>query len=182
MEESAVARPTINKWDMMDEERQYYLQREIDRQLYNARWGAAGEHLRDRRAAHGPAGTWRWKTALAGWETRVPAGRLNSWLTALVAGNPPPVRGGRQPKILFATRAGIRPPHVVLFTTGFLEATPRRLVERKLREEFGFEGSPLKVSMRLREKRSRGSSSRGQERQPPMTVLARGSVIARPNG
>jgi GTP-binding protein len=92
----------------------------------------------------------------------VPTGRLNSWLTALVAATPPPVRGGRQPKILFATQAGIRPPHVVLFTTGFLEAAYRRFVERKLREEFGFEGSPLKVSMRLREKRGRGSSSRGR--------------------
>ena len=151
----------FNKWDMVDEERQYYLQREIDRQLYNARWAprvnisaTTGRHM-DRLV---PA----IETALAGWETRVPTGRLNSWLTALVAATPPPVRGGRQPKILFATQAGIRPPHVVLFTTGFLEAAYRRFVERKLREEFGFEGSPLKVSMRLREKRGRGSSSRGR--------------------
>ena len=86
------------------------------------------------------------ETALAGWETRVPTGRLNTWLTGLIAATPPPVRGGRQPKVLFATQAGIRPPHVVLFTTGFLEAAYRRFVERKLREEFGFEGSPLKVS------------------------------------
>jgi GTP-binding protein len=151
----------FNKWDMVDEERQHYLQREIDRQLYNARWAprvnisaTTGRHM-DRLV---PA----IETALAGWETRVPTGRLNSWLTALVAATPPPVRGGRQPKILFATQAGIRPPHVVLFTTGFLEAAYRRFVERKLREEFGFEGTPVKVSMRMREKRGRGSSSRGR--------------------
>jgi GTPase len=151
----------FNKWDMVDEERQHYLEREIDRQLYNARWAprvnisaTTGRHM-DRLV---PA----IETALAGWETRVPTGRLNSWLTSLIAATPPPVRGGRQPKVLFATQAGIRPPHVVLFTTGFLEAAYRRFVERKLREEFGFEGSPLKVSMRLREKRGRGSASRGR--------------------
>ncbi|HJY01968.1 MAG TPA: ribosome-associated GTPase EngA, partial [Streptosporangiaceae bacterium] len=88
-----------------------------------------------------------------GWETRVPTGRLNAWLTALVAATPPPVRGGRQPKILFATQAGIRPPHFVLFASGFLEAAYRRFVERRLREEFGFEGSPIQVSVRVRAKR-----------------------------
>ncbi|HYZ55928.1 MAG TPA: ribosome biogenesis GTPase Der, partial [Streptosporangiaceae bacterium] len=109
----------FNKWDMVDEERQHYLEREIDRQLYNARWAervnisaATGRHV-DRLV---PA----IERALAGWETRVPTGRLNTWLSGLVAATPPPVRGGRQPKILFATQAGIRPPHFVLFTTGFL--------------------------------------------------------------
>jgi GTP-binding protein len=72
-----------------------------------------------------------------------------------VAATPPPVRGGRQPKILFATQAGIRPPHFVLFTTGFLEAAYRRFVERRLREEFGFEGSPVQVSVRIRGRESR---------------------------
>ena len=98
----------FNKWDMVDEERQHYLGREIDRQLYNARWAprvnisaTTGRHV-DRLV---PA----IETALAGWETRVPTGRLNSWLTGLIAATPPPVRGGRQPKVLFATQAGIRP-------------------------------------------------------------------------
>jgi GTP-binding protein len=151
----------FNKWDLVDEERRHYLEREIDRQLYNARWAprvnisaSTGRHV-DRLV---PA----LETALAGWETRISTGRLNAWLNALIAATPPPVRGGRQPRVLFATQAGIRPPHVVLFTTGFLEAAYRRFVERKLREEFGFEGSPLKVSMRLREKRSRGTASRGR--------------------
>jgi GTP-binding protein len=97
--------------------------------------------------------------ALEGWETRVPTGRLNAWLTGLVAATPPPVRGGRQPKILFATQAGVRPPHFVLFSSGFLEAAYRRFVERRLREEFGFDGSPIQVSVRVRAKRE-GSGRR----------------------
>ncbi len=45
----------------------------------------------------------------------------------------------------------------MLFTSGFLQAGYRRFIERKLREEFGFEGTPLHLSMRLREKRPAAS-------------------------
>jgi GTP-binding protein len=152
-----------NKWDLVEEERRLQLDREIDRQLYTARWAprvnvsaATGRHM-DRLV---PA----LQLALDGWETRVPTGRLNSWLTELTAATPPPVRGGRQPKILFATQAGIRPPHFVLFATGFLEASYRRFVERRLREEFGFQGSPVHVSVRLREKRAGRPSGRVSRR------------------
>ena len=148
-----------NKWDLVDEDRRLFLDREIDRQLYTARWAprvnisaATGWHV-DRLV---PA----LRTALAGWDTRVPTGRLNAWLSALVAETPPPVRGGKQPKIMFATQAGIRPPHFVLFTSGFLQAGYRRFIERRLREEFGFQGTPVHLSMRLRERRA-ATSGRG---------------------
>jgi GTPase len=90
----------------------------------------------------------------------VQTGRLNAWLAALIAATPPPVRGGKQPKVMFATQAGIRPPHFVLFTTGFLQASYRRFIERRLRQEFGFDGSPVHVSMRIREKRARSAGRR----------------------
>jgi GTP-binding protein len=142
-----------NKWDLVDEDRRYFLDREIDRQLHTARWAprvnisaATGWHV-DRLV---PA----LETALDSWETRIPTGRLNGWLSALVAATPPPVRGGKQPKIMFATQAGVQPPHFVLFTSGFLQAGYRRFIERRLREEFGFQGTPVHVTMRLREKRS----------------------------
>jgi GTP-binding protein len=148
-----------NKWDLVDEDRRYFLDREIDRQLHTARWAprvnlsaATGWHV-DRLV---PA----LEQALASWETRVPTGRLNGWLSALIAATPPPVRGGKQPKIMFATQAGIQPPHFVLFTSGFLQAGYRRFIERRLREEFGFEGTPIHVSMRLREKRSAPTRTR----------------------
>jgi GTP-binding protein len=74
------------------------------------------------------------------------------------------VRGGKQPKILFATQAGVRPPHFVLFASGFLEAGYRRFVERRLREEFGFEGTPVLVSVRVRAKREGHSGRRSAAR------------------
>ena len=148
-----------NKWDMVDEERQHYLEKEIDRQLHTARWAprvnisaATGRHVERLVPAL--------EQALEGWETRISTGRLNVWLTGLIAATPPPVRGGKQPKVYYVTQAGTRPPHFVLFSSGFLEASYRRFVERKLREEFGFEGSPVNVSVRVKPKRERPGGRR----------------------
>jgi GTP-binding protein len=142
----------FNKWDLVDEDRRYLLEKEIDRELVQVRWaprvnisamtGRAVQKLV-------PA----LETALASWDTRIPTGRLNTFFKEIVAANPPPVRGGKQPRILFATQATARPPTFVLFTTGFLEAGYRRFLERRLRETFGFEGSPIRVNVRVREKR-----------------------------
>ncbi|HWG64761.1 MAG TPA: ribosome biogenesis GTPase Der [Streptosporangiaceae bacterium] len=158
-----------NKWDLVDEVRRSQLDREIDRQLHTARWAprvnisaTSGRHV----AKLVPA----IQIALESWETRVPTGRLNAWLSEVVAATPPPARGGRQPKVLFATQAGIRPPHFVLFTTGFLEAGYRRFIERRLREEFGFEGSPVHVSVRIRDRRARPGSGGQQPRQNQTVV------------
>ncbi len=144
----------FNKWDLVDEDRRRELDREVDRQLSRVSWAPrvnisakTGRGV-DRLA---PA----LQTALAGWETRVPTGRLNSWLGEVIAATPPPVRGGKQPRVLFATQGGVRPPRFVLFGTGFLEAGYRRFLERRLREDFGFAGTPIEISVRLREKRGR---------------------------
>ena len=143
-----------NKWDLTDEERRHFLEREIERELVQIPWAprvnvsaTTGRHM-DRLV---PA----LEQALESWDTRVPTGRLNAFLGEVVAGHPHPVRGGKQPRILFATQASTRPPRFVLFASGFIEAGYRRFIERRLREEFGFEGTPLEISVRVREKRSR---------------------------
>ncbi len=144
----------MNKWDLVDEERRYQLERELDRGLTRIRWAQrVNVSALTGRAVRKLAPAMR--TALDSWDTRVPTGRLNGWLSDLIAATPPPVRGGKQPKVLFATQASIRPPTFVLFSTGFLEAGYRRFIERKLREEFGFEGSPVRINVRVREKRPR---------------------------
>jgi GTP-binding protein len=145
-----------NKWDLVDEERRYYLEREIERDLVQIQWApranvsaVTGRHM-DRLVPAIDA-------ALAGWETRIPTGRLNAFLGDVVAANPHPVRGGKQPRILFATQADTAPPRFVLFASGFLEAGYRRFVERRLREEFGFVGTPIEISVRVREKRGKNA-------------------------
>jgi GTPase len=152
-----------NKWDMVDEERQHYLEKEIDRQLHTARW-APRVNISATTGRHVERLVPALEQALEGWETRISTGRLNAWLTGLIAATPPPVRGGKQPKVYYVTQAGTRPPHFVLFSSGFLEASYRRFVERKLREEFGFEGSPVNVSVRVKPKRERPGGGRRSKR------------------
>lgn len=143
-----------NKWDLLDEDRHDMLEREIDRQLVRVRW-APRVNVSARTGRHVDRLVRGLDTALEGWSTRVSTSRLNSFVGELVAGHPHPVRGGKQPRILFATQADTRPPRFVLFTTGFLESSYRRFVERRLREEFGFSGTPIEISMKVRERRSR---------------------------
>jgi GTP-binding protein len=143
-----------NKWDLLDEERRHYLEREIEREFVQVPW-APRVNLSARTGRHLDRLVPALDVALASWDSRVPTGRLNSFLGEIVAGHPHPVRSGKQPRILFATQAATRPPRFVLFASGFIEAGYRRFVERRLREEFGFQGTPIEVSVRVREKRGR---------------------------
>jgi GTP-binding protein len=147
----------FNKWDTQDEDRHAQLEKEIDRDLARIKWASrvnisalTGRGV-NKLADH-------LKTALAGWETRVPTAELNTFIRALVQETPPPARGGRAPKIKYVTQADIRPPRFVVFSTGFLEAGYRRFLERKLREQFGFHGTPIDVSVKVRE--GRGSDKK----------------------
>lgn len=144
----------FNKWDLVDEDRRHQLEREVERDLVRVPWAQrVNISAQTGRAVQKlvPA----METALESWDKRISTGRLNTWLKEVVAATPPPMRGGRLPRVLFATQATTRPPTFVLFTTGFLEAGYRRFLERRLREEFGFAGSPVRISVRVREKRPR---------------------------
>ncbi|MGW0007205.1 ribosome biogenesis GTPase Der [Nocardia grenadensis] len=144
----------FNKWDLVDEDRRLQLEREVDRDLVRVPWAQrVNISAQTGRAVQKlvPA----METALESWDKRISTGRLNTWLKEVVAATPPPMRGGRLPRVLFATQATTRPPTFVLFTTGFLEAGYRRFLERRLREEFGFAGSPVRISVRVREKRAK---------------------------
>ena len=144
----------LNKWDLLDDERRRYLEREYERELGQVPWAR-----RINISARTGRGVDRLvpalDEALGSWGRRVSTGRLNTFLRELRDAHPHPIRGGRQPRIMFATQAAVRPPTFVLFTTGFLEAGYRRFIERRLREQFGFVGTPIVVNLRIREKRRR---------------------------
>lgn len=144
----------FNKWDLLDDERRRYLEREIETDLAHVDWAPrvnisakTGRHLEKLVPAL--------EVALDSWDTRIPTGKLNAFLSELAMATPHPVRGGKQPRILFGTQASTRPPKFVLFTTGFLDPGYRRFIMRRLRETFGFEGTPIEIGMRVREKRKR---------------------------
>jgi len=142
----------MNKADLVDADRREDIERELSRDLVRITWAERiNISAQTGRGVHRLAPAMQ--AALNSWDRRIPTGRLNSWLGELVQATPPPVRSGKQPKILFATQAANRPPTFVLFTSGFLEAGYRRFIERRLREDFNFTGSPVRVNVRVREKR-----------------------------
>jgi GTP-binding protein len=144
----------FNKWDLVDEERRHYLEREIERELVQVQW-APRINVTARTGWHVDRLVPALDRALEGWETRISTGALNGFLGRLVAEHPHPVRGGKQPKILFGTQVSTEPPTFVLFTSGRLDASYERFIERRLREEFGFVGTPIVLQQRPREKRKR---------------------------
>jgi GTP-binding protein len=142
----------FNKWDLVDEDRRTSLEKEIDRELRRVPWATRVNvsALTGRSVQRlAPA----LDEALESWESRVPTAELNAFIGDLIAATPPPVRGGKQPKVLFATQPGVAPPRFVLFTTGPLEASYRRFIERRLREQYGFRGTPIDLSVKARDRR-----------------------------
>jgi GTP-binding protein len=96
----------FNKWDLVDDERRYYLEREIERDLVQVQW-APRINITARTGWHVDRLVPALDKALEGWETRVPTGALNTFLG------------------------------------------------RRLREQFGFVGTPIVIQQRPREKRKR---------------------------
>ena len=144
----------FNKWDELDDERRKYLEREIEQDLAHVDW-APRVNISAKTGRHREKLVPALEVALDSWDQRIATGKLNAFVQELAMETPHPVRGGKQPRILFATQASSRPPKFVLFTTGFLDPGYRRFITRRLRETYGFEGSPIEVGMRVREKRKR---------------------------
>jgi GTP-binding protein len=150
----------FNKWDRLNDDdmenadRRRYLEREIEQDLAHVTW-APRVNISARTGRHLDKLVPALETALESWDQRIPTGKFNAFLAELVAEHPHPLRGGKQPRILFGTQASTRPPTFVLFTTGFLDPGYRRFIQRRLREIYGFEGTPIVLNMRIREKRQR---------------------------
>jgi GTP-binding protein len=88
---------------------------------------------------------------------RVSTGELNRFLEAVTAANPPTSKNRREVRILYGAQTGVAPPSFVLFTnvaTEFHFSYERFLVNR-LRETFGFEGTPIRLTVRRRVRKGR---------------------------
>ncbi|MBQ9486538.1 MAG: ribosome biogenesis GTPase Der [Selenomonadaceae bacterium] len=83
---------------------------------------------------------------------RIQTSALNELIRDAVAVNPPPTKKGKQLKILFVTQADICPPRFVLFVNDpeLVHFSYLRFLENRLRESYGFEGTPLKFVIRKR--------------------------------
>ena len=88
---------------------------------------------------------------------RVSTGLLNKIIKELYALNPPATVKGKRLKLLYATQIGIQPPMFVLFANNsdLLKDHYKRYIENKLREAFGFFGTPIKISIRERSEKDK---------------------------
>src|SRR5690606_8603643 len=84
--------------------------------------------------------------------TRVPTGELNRFVEAITAAHPPVATGRRNVRVMYAAQTGVAPPNFVLFTNtaSALHFSYMRYLENRLREEYGFFGTPIRISIRKR--------------------------------
>ncbi|HET9852183.1 MAG TPA: ribosome biogenesis GTPase Der [Candidatus Limnocylindrales bacterium] len=101
---------------------------------------------------------------------RVPTGELNRVVGDATARQEPPMVKGRRPKLFYATQVGVAPPTFVFFArdASSVHFSYRRYLENRLRDEFGFLGTPIRLVFReratVREPRGRRATGRGSKR------------------
>ena len=83
---------------------------------------------------------------------RIKTSVLNELIRDAVSVNPPPTKKGKQLKILFVTQVGIAPPTFIIFVNDpeLMHFSYLRFIENRLRESFGFEGTPIRLVVRAR--------------------------------
>jgi GTP-binding protein len=138
-----------NKWDLMDDEARRQFGVDLERKLYFVDWASL---LRvSARTGRGVEKIWGLvDKVLAERSRRIPTAALNQWLGQATERTPPPPARGRSVKVRYATQARVDPPELVLFTSGPLTPSYRRYLERDLRRTFGFEGTPVRLVVRVR--------------------------------
>lgn len=139
----------LNKWDLLDDEARARIERNVEDALPFTRWASVVRASALTRRGVGkvmPAVD----AAQEAWRMRVPTARLNTWLRTAIERIPLGSRGAKPPRIRYATQAGARPPHIVVFATAQLPDHAVRALENSLRASFGFAGTPVRVSVRVR--------------------------------
>jgi GTP-binding protein len=108
---------------------------------------------------------------------RVPTADLNRVVTEATRAHPPSHVRNRLPKVYYATQASVAPPTFVIFVNDpeLIHFSYRRYLENRIREEYGFLGTPIRLILRAREseeaarrsarpRRAKGPSARGRKR------------------
>jgi GTP-binding protein len=98
---------------------------------------------------------------------RVPTADVNRVVGDAVAAHPPPTSRGRRARVLYATQVAVAPPTFIIFVNDpeLIHFSYRRYIENRLREAFGFAGTPIRLRFRARTvERARGRRSRASAR------------------
>ena len=97
---------------------------------------------------------------------RIPTGRLNQFLREAVAAMSPHAAEGKTPKLYFMTQVGVRPPTFVIKanTDRGLHFSYLRYLENRLRTQFGFLGTPIRLSVQKKQRGEDGPSEKAPVR------------------
>lgn len=145
----------LNKWDAIDTDEREWTEDGVADRFGFVDWApvlrvSALTGARLKRL--GPAV----ERVLANRASRIPTGELNRLITGWTQAHPAPVRKGRRPRVLYAVQAGTEPPTIILFVSGGeLGDDYLRFLENRLRERFDFEGSPIRLIARRKNRRPR---------------------------
>lgn len=146
----------LNKWDATDEEQKEWTIDGVGDRLAFVGWAPVlrisaltGARLHRLGAAL--------EAVLAARHIRIPTPELNRKIIAWQEAHPPPTRGGRRGKILYAVQAGTAPPTIILFVRGG-EIGPDylRFLEGRLRKDYEFAGTPIRLIARRRHSKEQG--------------------------
>ncbi len=143
----------LNKWDIVSEEERLATEDSVADRLGFVAWApvlrmAAKTGSRLHRL---PAAI---RAVLENRRQRIPTADLNRLIRQWQESHPPPVKKGRRPRIIYATQTSTEPPSIILFVRGGdVGADYLRYLENRLREEYDFMGTPLRLTARRRHNR-----------------------------
>jgi GTP-binding protein len=150
----------VNKWDLVKGRGQDFVRKFDDRLRFQLKFleYAPIIHLSALTGDRTPRLLETVDRVAAARTRRVPTAELNRFLEAVTAAHPPASRTRREVRILYGAQTGVAPPSFVLFTNvaSELHFSYERFLVNRLREEFGFEGTPIRIRVRKRQRSARG--------------------------
>jgi GTPase len=154
-----------NKWDLMKAEGQDGAKRFDEHLRFQLKFldFAPILHISAKTGERAPKLLEAIEKVSAARNTRVPTGELNRFIEAITTAHPPVSPGRRNVRVLYAAQTGVSPPSFVLFTNVAtkLHFSYERFLENRLRNQYGFFGTPIRITVRRRaEHRGRGRAER----------------------
>jgi GTP-binding protein len=144
----------VNKWDLVKGQGQDFVTEYDDKLRYQLKFldYAPLVHLSALTGEHTPRLVELVDRVAAARKRRVPTPELNRFLETVTASHPPASRDRREVRILYGAQTGVAPPTFVLFTNVATELhfSYERFIVNRLRESFGFEGTPIRLQVRRR--------------------------------
>jgi len=146
----------LNKWDLLegDAQRKRQVDEDLQRILTFTPWASVVRI--SALTGHGlPKLLAAVDAARAEFGKRVQTAELNRLFEDIVLHHPPPLRKGRPVKLFYASQVGVGPPTFVIHCSypEALHFSYKRYVQNRIRETFGFDGTPVRLKFRQRKRR-----------------------------